>query len=79
MRTQYGRLIDDAVSRWDVTFVIGELIGELNSSHTYVQGGQFENGPRRGIGMLGVDYVLDNGHYKIGKIVDGGGIRCGGA
>jgi tricorn protease len=30
MRTRYGKMIDDAVSRWDVTFVIGELIGELN-------------------------------------------------
>ena len=44
MRSRYGKLIDDAVSRWDVSFVLGELIGELNSSHTYVQGGQYENG-----------------------------------
>ena len=57
MRSRYGKLIDDAVSRWDVTFVLGELIGELNSSHTYVQGGQFENGPRRNIGLLGADFA----------------------
>ena len=72
MRSRYGKLIDDAVSRWDVTFVLGELIGELNSSHTYVQGGQFENGPRRNIGLLGADYSLENGAYCITKIIDGG-------
>ena len=41
--------------------MIGELIGELNSSHTYVQGGQYENAPRRGVGLLGADYALENG------------------
>ncbi len=59
MKKRYGSLIDDAVSRWDVTFVLGELIGELSSSHTYVQGGQTEVGPRRGVGLLGADYTLE--------------------
>jgi tricorn protease len=72
MKTRYGPLIDDAVSRWDVNFVLGELIAELNSSHTYVQGGQVENGPARGVGLLGADFALDGGAYKISKIVDGG-------
>lgn len=72
MRSRYGRLIDDAVSRWDVSFVLGELIGELNSSHTYVQGGATETGPRRGVGLLGADYTIENGAYRISAILDGG-------
>ena len=72
MRTRYGALVNDAVSRWDVNFILGELIGELNSSHTYVQGGQVENGPNRGVGLLGADFALENGAYRIRKIVDGG-------
>lgn len=72
MRTQYGKLIDDAVTRWDVSFVLGELIGELNASHTYVQGGQYESGPRRAIGLLGADYKVENGYFRIKKIYDGG-------
>ena len=72
MRTQYGRLIDDAVTRWDVNFVIGELIGELNSSHTYRGGGDEEDSAHRGIGMLGVDWELANGAYRIKRIVRGG-------
>jgi tricorn protease len=72
MRTRYGKLIDDAVTRWDVNFVIGELIAELNSSHTYVSGGDFETPPRRGVGLLGADFTLENGAYRIKKIIDGG-------
>jgi tricorn protease len=72
MRTQYGRLIDDAVTRWDVNFVLGELIGELNSSHTYRGGGDEEEPRQRGFGMLGVDWELANGAYRIKRIIRGG-------
>lgn len=71
LRTRYGRLLDDAVTRWDVNFVIGDLIAELNASHTYRGGGALESGPTRGVGMLGVDWSLENGAYRIKRIVDG--------
>jgi tricorn protease len=72
MRTQYARLLDDAVTRWDVNFVFGEFIAELNASHTYRGGGDEEEAPERGVGMLGVDWVLENGAYRIRRIVGGG-------
>ncbi len=71
MRQRYGRMLDDAVTRWDVNFVIGELIAELNSSHAYRGGGDTESAPRRGVGLLGVDWSLENGAYRIASIVDG--------
>jgi tricorn protease len=71
MRGQYGRLIDDCVTRWDVNFVIGELIAELNSSHTYRGGGDLEREPRLNVGLLGVDWALENGAYRIARIIDG--------
>ena len=71
MRTQYGRLLEDAVTRWDVNFVIGDLISELNSSHTYRGGGDLETAPRRGVGLLGVDWSLENGAYRIKRVLDG--------
>lgn len=72
MRQQYGKLVDDAVSRWDLSFILGELIAELNSSHTYNSGGDLEQPPRRGVGLLGADYALQNGAFRITHIVDGG-------
>ena len=73
MRSRYGALLDDAVTRWDVSYVIGELIGEVNASHTYQGGGDAERGPRRSAGLLGVDWSLENGAYQIERIVRGAG------
>jgi len=70
-REHYGRLLDDAVTRWDVNFVIGELIGEVHASHTYVGGGDVEAPRNRRVGLLGVDWALDRGAYRIARIVRG--------
>jgi tricorn protease len=69
MRQRYGKLLEDAVTRWDVNYVIGELIAELNSSHTYRSGGDVERGPSLGVGYLGCDFSLENGAYRIKRIV----------
>jgi tricorn protease len=70
MRRRYGDLLKDAVTRWDVNYVLGELIAELNSSHTYRSGGDVENPPQRGVGYLGVDFAMENGAYRIHHIVE---------
>ncbi|RPJ84046.1 MAG: peptidase S41, partial [Acidobacteria bacterium] len=72
MREQYGRLIEDSVTRWDVNFVLGEFIAELNASHTYRGGGDQEQAPSRGVGLLGVDWEVANGAYRVKHIVRGG-------
>ena len=72
LRERYSKLLDDAVTRWDVDFVIGEFIGELNASHTYHGGGDMEQAPQRSVGLLGVDWELANGAYRIKRIVRGG-------
>lgn len=71
VHTHYGQLLDDAVTRWDVNFVIGEMIAELNSSHTYRGGGDEEEAPTRRVGLLGVDWSFENGAYRIARIVRG--------
>jgi len=71
LRRHYGNLIDDAVTRWDVNFIIGELIGEANASHTYVRGGDTETPAQRQIGLLGIDWSLENGAFRVARIVRG--------
>jgi tricorn protease len=71
LRMQYGRLLDDAVTRWDVNFIIGELIGELNASHTRGGGGDTEPPRSHAVGMLGIDWSLENGAYRIETIIRG--------
>jgi tricorn protease len=72
LRTRYAALVDDAVTRWDVNFAMGEFIAELNASHTYRGGGDEENAPDRPVGMLGVDWAVENGAYRIRRIIQGG-------
>ena len=52
--------------------MLGEFLGELNASHTYHGGGDQEEAPQRSVGMLGVDWELANGAYRIRRIIRGG-------
>jgi tricorn protease len=70
LRQRYGDLLRDAVTRWDVNYLIGELIAELNCSHTYRSGGDTEQEEQRGVGYLGVDFAFENGACRIKKIID---------
>lgn len=63
---QYLPLVDDAVSREDVSFIIGEMIGELNVGHAYYWGGDVEGQPSTNVGLLGVD-------FSVGSITDADG------
>ncbi len=71
MKQKYEKLADRATCRQDLTFIIGEMIAELNTSHTYVYGGDTK---RRAdpvnVGMLGADYSIDsqNNLYRFTKI-----------
>ena len=71
MKKRYGKLVDRATCRQDIRFIIGELIGELNTSHTYVFGGDSKRrGNRVNIGLLGVDWQIDKAskRYRFKKI-----------
>ena len=70
MRERYGKLLDDAVTRWDVNYVLGEMLGELNVSHAYRGGGDVEEAWVRGVGYLGCDFTLDQGAYRIARILE---------
>ena len=38
VKTDYLKMLEGAANRNDVSFIIGEMIGELNASHTYNSG-----------------------------------------
>lgn len=71
MKKKYKPLIKRASCRQDVRYIIGELIGELSTSHTYIFGGDRQRSAKRvNIGMLGADYEADtkNKRYRFKKI-----------
>lgn len=69
LRTQYGALIEDARTRWDVTYIQSNLAAELSAGHTYTFGGDNENVSNVSTGYLGIDWDADDKGYKIKRIV----------
>jgi tricorn protease len=59
--------------RTDLTYIIGEMIGELNIGHTYVGGGEMPKPKRIQTGLLGAQLERDpkSGYYRITKILHG--------
>ncbi|MCG3126183.1 MAG: Tricorn protease [Phycisphaerae bacterium] len=68
---RYRAMLDDCVSREDVSFLIREMISELNVGHAYYGGGDEEDQPNVSVGMLGCAFTLDSGAYRIAKIHEG--------
>jgi len=74
VRTKYAPLVDAASTRYDLTYILSEMIGELSSSHTYVGGGDYPAAKKAvNTGLLGIDLEPDpaNGLYRIAKIYPG--------
>lgn len=71
VKERYSKMLAGASSREDLNFIIGEMIGELNSSHTYQGGGDLENENTQNVGYLGVDYEPVGNFYQIKKIIKG--------
>jgi tricorn protease len=69
----YAAMIPFCSSREDLTYLIGEVIAEANVGHAYLSGNGdgSPGGPSTNVGMLGVDYELNNGAYQIARIIRG--------
>ena len=70
-KERYLKMLDGAMTREEADYVVGELIGELNASHTYHGGGDMEAPKNKSVGYLGVDWQADGDNYKIKKIIRG--------
>jgi tricorn protease len=70
---KYQPLIPFVKQRADLTYIIGEMIGELSTGHTYVGGGDEPKPKRIKTGLLGAVITRDNnsGYYRIDKILAG--------
>jgi tricorn protease len=72
-RDKYAQLLPYLASRYDLMYVLGEFVGELGNSHTYVGGGDYPDLHPINVGVLGVDFEADTatGFYRFKKIYHG--------
>lgn len=68
MKVKYEKFLPYVNHRSDLSYLFNEMMGEMVVGHNYIYPGDEPNAPAVGVGMLGADYEVDNGFYKIGKI-----------
>ena len=78
VRASYAKLLPLVGSRSDLNYLIGEMLGELGNSHTYVGGGdEMPEEKRVPTAFLGADFALDtaSGRYRLATIFPGDNTR----
>lgn len=72
-REKYAPLVSHVNHRNDLTYVIGEMVGELNVGHSYVGGGDRPSVRRISTGLLGAELERDavSKFYRIKRILRG--------
>ena len=73
LRARYRSLLPYVEHRSDLNYVISEMIAELQVSHAYIEGGDFEIPDRPGAGFPGARFSWDEdaGRYRIDRIFEG--------
>jgi tricorn protease len=73
MHDKYEVLLPYVAHRFDFTYILGEMLGELACSHTYTGGGDMPQIPPSNTGLLGCDFAVDKAtnRIKISRIIRG--------
>ncbi|MYI75234.1 MAG: peptidase S41, partial [Acidobacteria bacterium] len=73
LRDRYRPLLAHVAHRSDLNYVIGEMVAELNVSHAYISGGDWETPDRPEVALPGAVFELDRdaGRYRISEIFSG--------
>lgn len=72
IKEKYAPLLPFVKTRLDLNYVIGEMIGELNCGHAYVNPGETERPERIPTGLLGAEISRDkSGFFRLEKILQG--------
>lgn len=71
MRIKYAALLPRISTRSELNDLLGQLIGELGTSHTYIWGGDLEGARSVNVGLLGADIVFDpqSGRHRITRVL----------
>ncbi len=70
MKTMYGSLLPYVKHRADLNYLLDNMGAEIAVGHSYVRGGDMPDVPQSPGGLLGADFAIDNGRYKITRIYD---------
>ncbi len=70
MKEMYGQLLPFVNHRADLNYLLDNMGAEIAVGHSYVRGGDMPDVPNSPGGLLGADFAIDGGRYKITRIYD---------
>jgi len=70
MKDMYGQLLPYVNHRADLNYLLDNMGAEIAIGHSYVRGGDMPEVPPSIGGLLGADFTIDSGRYRIAKIYD---------
>jgi tricorn protease len=68
---RYAPYLEHIVSRRDLNYLFAEMLGGIEVGHLGVGGGDLPVINRVPTGLLGADYKVENGRYRIARIYNG--------
>ena len=67
-KRMYEPLLPYVMHRADLNYLLDNMGAELAIGHSYVRGGEMPEVPESRGGLLGADFTIDNGRYRIARI-----------
>jgi len=68
---QYQPYVDNVMSRTDLNYIFGDMLGEFTAQHIYIYGGDRPEVKGVAVGLLGADYTIDHDRYRFSKVYFG--------
>jgi tricorn protease len=69
-KAMYGQLLPYVNHRADLNYLLDMMGAEIAIGHSYVRGGEMPQVPPSIGGLLGADFAIENGRYRITRIYD---------
>jgi tricorn protease len=70
MKKMYEPLLQHVNHRADLNYLLDNMGAEIAIGHSYVRGGEMPETPNATGGLLGADFTVENGRYRIARIYD---------
>jgi tricorn protease len=70
MKEMYGQLLPYVNHRADLNYLLDMMGAEIAIGHSYVRGGDMPEVPTVRAGLLGADFTIENGRYRVSRIYD---------
>ncbi len=71
LEARYQPFLDGIVCRDDLNFLFTEMLGEISVGHMFINGGDIPQPKSVPGGLLGADYKLENGRYRLARVYNG--------